>query len=315
MNSAASQYLAFALISIIVFTVYMAAVAMMRRNTVRDRLGRMVPDADIGYNENQRSASSQACENICRALGVDIEHARRDLYLPLMRAGISIDNVAVFLCAKHLIQPIFLVIAAINLYLLTQAQPGLLNALFYLIPAIIFGYLGLRGAGLYLENATQKRTKKLQRSFPDMLDLLLVCVEAGLALDAAISRVCREIRRPHPEIAEELERTRVELAVISDRTQALRNLAERTNSVAFRSLVSSLVQAEKFGTSMSDTLRVLSDDYRTKRMLIAENKAARVPVLITVPLILCIMPVFMGVILGPAIIGVTNQGGVFGDKK
>ena len=165
--------------------------------------------------------------------------------------------------------------------------------------------LGIMGPDMYLRNAREKREKILTRSFPDALDLLLVCVESGLALDGALARVCKELGRAHPAITQELNRTRLELTLLNDRAQALANLSERTDMLAFRSLVTTLLQSEKFGTSLTDTLRVLSEDFRNTRLMIAEDKAGRLPVLMTIPLITLMMPALFLIILGPAIINVS----------
>ena len=142
----------------------------------------------------------------------------------------------------------------------------------------------------------------------------MVCVESGLALDAALARVCKELDKAYPHITKELNQTRVELSLLNDRPKALMNLAERTNLIPFRSLVAALIQTEKFGTSLTDTLRVLSEDYRLTRLMNAEQKAGRLPALITIPLILLLMPAFVIVILAPPFIKVSENGGFFGNE-
>jgi tight adherence protein C len=174
--------------------------------------------------------------------------------------------------------------------------------------AFFITVIALFGPKLYLQNMIDKRKKILQRAFPDTLDLLLICVESGLALDAALTRVCNELGRAYPEMTAELNRTRLELALINDRVRALMNLGERTDMVAFRSLISALIQSERFGTSLTDTLRVLSDEFRLERLSIAEAKAARLPVMMTVPLIFLLMPAFFLIVLGPAIVKMGNDG-------
>jgi tight adherence protein C len=148
----------------------------------------------------------------------------------------------------------------------------------------------------------------LTRAFPDTLDLLLICVESGLPLDAALNRVCAELGLAYPEMTQELNRTRLELALLNDRVKALNNLAERTDLIGFRALTSSLIQSERFGTSLSDTLRVLSEEMRLDRIARIEEKAARLPVLLTIPLIFLLMPAFLLIVLGPAIISFMRQG-------
>ena len=152
------------------------------------------------------------------------------------------------------------------------------------------------------KNAKEKRHKILTQSFPDALDLLLICVESGLALDAALARVCRELKYVHPMITEELNRARIELTLLNDRSKALQNLADRTDLMAFKSLVAALLQSEKFGTSLVETLRVLSDDYRQTRMMMAEEKAAKLDAKITMVTIPFMLIALFVMILSPAII-------------
>ena len=147
-----------------------------------------------------------------------------------------------------------------------------------------------------------------------MLDLMLVCIESGLGLDAALNRVCKEMRSMYPPLVAELDRTRLELTMLGDRVIALQNLADRTEITPFRTLVSSLIQTEKFGTSLVETLRVLAEEIRTTRLFSAEQKAARIPVLITIPLILCILPAFIMIIIAPPLVKVMSNGGIFGDS-
>ena len=204
-----------------------------------------------------------------------------------------------FLNCTASVECFFLIIAVI--LVLTVADNN--KKLHYAV-AVILVVLAFFGADMYIQNERTKREKILQRSFPDALDLLLVCVESGLALDGALSRVCKELGRARPEITQELNRTRLELTLLNNRPQALTNLAERTDMMAFRSLSMTLLQSERFGTSLTDTLRVLSEDYRNTRLMIAEDKAGRLPVMMTVPLIVLMMPALFLIILGPAIIKV-----------
>lgn len=259
--------------------------------------------------EEKRSPLARTFAGVMKAMGIDVEKNVDVLKLRFRQAGIYNPNGPIFYLFAKRVVSILVVFLSIPL-LLSDASGS--TFLMHIVAGIILIGLGLFGPQLYLENIIQKRKKTLSRSFPDALDLLLVCVESGLALDAAFNRVCRELGRAHPEIAEELNRTRMELTLLNDRSQALMNLGERTDLIPFRSLAAALIQTEKFGTSLTDTLRVLSDDYRQTRLLMAENKANRLPVLITVPLILLLMPAFVMIIMGPAIVRIVNQGGIFG---
>ena len=156
---------------------------------------------------------------------------------------------------------------------------------------------------IWVRNLTDKRRKALERGLPDALDLLVICTEAGLALDAALDRVADESGKSAPEIADEFGLTSVELGFLPDRRTALDNLSTRTGLASIRGMVNALVQTEKYGTPLAQSLRVLSAEYRNERMMKAEEKAARLPATLTVPLILFILPSLFVVLLGPAIIG------------
>jgi tight adherence protein C len=155
---------------------------------------------------------------------------------------------------------------------------------------------------VFVKNAIQKRRKLIQKGLPDTLDLLVICAEAGLALDAALIRVSREMERSAPEVADEFGLTAVELGFLPDRKQALKNLIKRVRLPSIRGVVNTLMQTEKYGTPLSQALRVLAAEYRSERMLKAEEKATKLPALLTVPLIVFIMPTLFIVLLGPAIL-------------
>lgn len=160
---------------------------------------------------------------------------------------------------------------------------------------------------LLLTNAIQKRQTALSRSFPDALDLLVICVEAGLSLESALLRVTEEMGESAPVMAEEIGLTAAELAFLTDRRAAWDNLADRTGLPQVKSLATTLIQAEKYGTPVSQALRVLAQENRDSRMAAAEKKAAALPAKLTVPMILFFLPVLFMVIAGPAAIQVSRM--------
>ncbi|MCL6609710.1 MAG: type II secretion system F family protein, partial [Geminicoccaceae bacterium] len=160
---------------------------------------------------------------------------------------------------------------------------------------------------LWLSNRIAKRRQALQRALPDGLDLLVVCAEAGLSLDVALNRVAEEMAETAPELAEEFGLTAVELNFLPERRQALLNLGRRVDLPAMRGVVNTLVQTEKYGTPLSQSLRVLSAEFREQRMLKAEEKAARLPATLTVPMIVFILPTLFIVLIGPAILDVYDN--------
>lgn len=160
--------------------------------------------------------------------------------------------------------------------------------------------LAYKAPDLALKNQVDKRTAAIRKGLPDALDLMVICAEAGLTIDAAFARVARELRRAYPELGDEFSLTSVELGFLTDRRQALENLSMRVNLDALRGVVTTMIQTEKYGTPLASALRVLSAEFRNERMMRAEEKAARLPAIMTVPLILFILPTLFVVILGPA---------------
>ena len=160
--------------------------------------------------------------------------------------------------------------------------------------------LGYKGPELVLQNMIAKRTDAIRKGLPDALDLLVICAEAGLTVDAAFNRVAKELGRAYPELGEEFALTAIELSFLTERRQAFENLAYRVDLEAVKGVTTTMVQTERYGTPLASALRVLSAEFRNERMMRAEEKAARLPAIMTVPLILFILPVLFIVILGPA---------------
>jgi len=169
---------------------------------------------------------------------------------------------------------------------------------------ILATYIGMHLPWLYLKNKIQKRQLQIRRAFPDALDLLLICVESGMSIESAFNKVSQEIGSQSVALAEELTLTTAELSYLQDRRQAYENLAKRTDLDGVRSVCVALQQAERYGTPLGQTLRVLSQENRDMRMAEAEKKAAGLPPKLTVPMILFFLPVLFVVILGPAAIRV-----------
>lgn len=170
-------------------------------------------------------------------------------------------------------------------------------------------FYGLAAAGLgltlpsyVLDKMVTRQMTKLRRAFPDALDLLVVCVESGLGLAAAIQRVADELMVSHPELSTELALVNAEMRAGVDRSRALKNLADRTGLADIRGLVSLLVQTMRFGTGVADALRVYSEEFRDKRMQAAEEQAALIGTKLIFPLVLCLFPSFFIVAIGPAVL-------------
>jgi tight adherence protein C len=170
------------------------------------------------------------------------------------------------------------------------------------IYAMMGAGIGLLAPNYVLHKMVQSRMKRLRQGFPDALDLLVVCVEAGLGLGQALQRVADELMVSHPELSVELATVTAEMRASVPRETALKNLADRTGLADIRGLVGLLVQSMRFGTSVADALRVYSEEFRDKRMQAAEEQAAKMSTKLIFPLVLCMFPVFFIVAIGPAVL-------------
>lgn len=168
--------------------------------------------------------------------------------------------------------------------------------------AILLAFVGMMLPNFVLNRLIERRQRALRNAFPDALDLLIVCVESGLGLVAALQRVAGELQVSHPELAAELARINAEIQAGMERDQALRNLADRTGLDDIRGLVGLLIQSMRFGTSIADALRVYAEEFRDKRMQRAEEIAATLGTKMIFPLIFCFFPSFFLVAIGPAVI-------------
>ncbi|MGV3650203.1 MAG: type II secretion system F family protein [Devosia sp.] len=182
-------------------------------------------------------------------------------------------------------------------------RPLYLNALY----AIFIGLIGAYLPVLLLKNQTIKRQESVRRAWPDALDLILLCVESGMSVEHAFKRVAREVGEQSLPLAEELTLTTAELSFLEDRTRAYENLGRRTGLDGVKSVMTALIQADRYGTSVGQSLRVMAEEGREARMMEAEKKAAALPPKLTVPLILFFLPVLFIVIISPAIIKVMQQ--------
>ncbi|WP_374281994.1 type II secretion system F family protein [Novosphingobium sp.] len=217
----------------------------------------------------------------------------------LAQAEIRRKELAVAVIFARMILPIVLgAIAAFLIYGINYFPTwGGMKKLMGFATAVGLGY---KGPEIYLSNLISKRTDAVRKGLPDALDLLVICAEAGLTVDAAFNRVAKELGRAYPELGDEFALTAIELSFLSERRQAFENLAWRVNLEAVKGVTTTMVQTERYGTPLASALRVLSAEFRNERMMRAEEKAARLPAIMTVPLILFILPVLFVVILGPA---------------
>ncbi len=217
----------------------------------------------------------------------------------LSQAGIRRKELAIVVVFARMVLPVVLGgFAAFMIYGLNYFPSwGGMKRLMAFAAAVGLGY---KGPEIYLGNLISKRTDAIRKGLPDALDLLVICAEAGLTVDAAFNRVAKELGRAYPELGDEFALTAIELAFLSERRTAFENFASRVNLDAVKGVTTTMVQTERYGTPLASALRVLSAEFRNERMMRAEEKAARLPAIMTIPLILFILPVLFVVILGPA---------------
>ncbi len=211
--------------------------------------------------------------------------------------------VITFLAMRVLMPIVVLGVVAFYIFVVIQPDMPFIGKIAIIVAS---GSLGYYLPAVYVKNRISNRQKSIKRTWPDALDLLLICVESGMSSEHAFRKVADEIGNQSKELAEELSLTTAELSFLPDRRIAYENLGKRTNLDGVKSVVSGLMQSEKYGTSLGHVLRVLAQENRTMRMSEAERKAASLPPKLTVPMILFFLPVLFAVVITPAIIQIMN---------
>ncbi|MFC2951713.1 type II secretion system F family protein [Marinicaulis aureus] len=271
----------------------------------RDNLRKQQRDALAKKTKGLRNTTPQgAVKELVESLKLlevfDADSARKKLMMAGYRGQ---GPVFTFMTARLSLPFIVAIIAGIYVYLLDGFELDSFGKLM----ATFGGFcVGFYLPSIYISNAVSKRQKSIQETWPDALDLLLICVEAGMSIEAALQKVGDEVGPNCPELAEELGLTTAELSYLQERKQAYVNLAERTGLDSVRGVVTALVQSEKYGTPLGQSLRVMAKESRELRMQEAEKKAAALPPKLTVPMIGFFLPVLFAVILGPAIMSIMS---------
>jgi tight adherence protein C len=222
----------------------------------------------------------------------------------LIAAGYASPTAPKLFTAIRLIMLVVLPSFAVGMVVLTGSQISVFKLYLLGVGLAVFG---LYAPNLFISAKADRRREAIINGFPDSLDLMLVCVEAGLGMEAAFDRVGREMIDSHPLVAQMLSVVTLELRAGSTREEALRNMANRTQVSEIRSFSTLLIQSDKLGSSVGETLRVYASEMREKRRMRAEEKAHRLPVLISIPLVACMLPVMIGVLMLPAIIRVIRE--------
>ncbi len=253
----------------------------------------------------QRSDTTDRMRSILQSMKVLQDEQLKVAQIKLMQAGIRSKDWAVAVIFGRLVLPI--VIGGAMLYWVygTDGFAAWTPLKRYGMVAVTF-ILAYKAPDLFLQNKIKKRSDAIRKGLPDALDLLVICAEAGLTVDAAFNRVAKELGRGYPELGDEFTLTAIELGFLTERRTAFENLAMRVDLDAVKGVVTTMIQTEKYGTPLASALRVLSSEFRNERMMRAEEKAARLPAIMTVPLILFILPTLFVVILGPAACSISD---------
>jgi tight adherence protein C len=305
-------YLIVALIAVSVSALIMGLTATVASpgRVVRQRLAElktggsgMIPRESEA--RRRRQERRQALEGILQALGSRVtgESARRTSYLRklTMEAGYQHPNAPALFMAARLMAMVGLGFGISLLLSLVDVSSTL-----RIMGIVVGALLGWMAPFMVLKQKIRKRKKAMQRGLADALDLMVVCVEAGLGVNQALMRVAEEMDRVCPEISDELTMVALEMRAGTPRESALKNMAERTGLEDIRSWVNMMIQTERFGTSIADSLRIHSDTLRVKRKQRAEEAAAKLTVKMLIPLVLFVFPALFVVILGPAFISLRD---------
>jgi tight adherence protein C len=278
----------------------MKSVAIEREKIRQRERERLARGDKVTLRQSPKQYMQHAVERFNLKKWVGQEEAREKL----LQAGYRGEAPYVAYLFFRMVTPaITLAFAVVYIFFVIQVdQPTMIKVGMCLFAT----YAGMQLPWLFLKNRIQKRQLSVKRAFPDALDLLLICVESGMSIEAAFKRVSEEIGSQSIPLAEELTLTTAELSYLQDRRQAYDNLARRTGLEGVRSVCVALQQAERYGTPLAQTLRVLAQENRDMRMAEAEKKAAALPPKLTVPMILFFLPVLFIVILGPAAIRVMS---------
>ncbi len=302
-------------------SVFAVLVAIYSATTVKDPMARRVKalnarreqlKAGIVASTNKRKKLTNKNQAADRVRGIlsNFKMLQEDQIVKtqtkLLQAGIRAKDLAYFVIAARFLTPLVLGITAIILIYVVDFWPDWGAMKKYMVTAGVF-VGSYKAPDIWLKNKISKRSDAIRKGLPDALDLLVICAEAGLTVDAAFNRVAKELGKAYPELGDEFGLTAIELGFLNERRNAFENLAQRVDLEAVRGVVTTMIQTEKYGTPLASALRVLSAEFRNERMMRAEEKAARLPAIMTVPLILFILPTLFVVILGPAACAISDN--------
>lgn len=280
----------------------------LERDEIRARERARMHSENASKNQkiNLRKENNKSAVRIVDKLNLRNALADHNTVKKLRSAGYRTQNALnVFLAARALLPIVTLSLSLLYVFAL-DGIPEQTTGVKVLI-VIACAYFGFYLPVIFISNKIGKRKASIQKSWPDSLDLMLICVESGVTIELAMKRAAEEIAEQSPELAEEFVLTTAELSYLQDRRVAFENLGSRTDLDVVQAICQALIQSEKYGTPVAQALRVLAQESRDMRMAKAEEKAAALPPKLTVPMILFFLPVLFGVVLGPAYIQVMDK--------
>jgi tight adherence protein C len=254
--------------------------------------------AESKQGRNLRNTPKSFMQNVVKQFKLEKVLGAEENKDKLRMAGLRGQAPMVTFLFFRFVMPFILMIAAF-IYL-NVVNDFDLKPMMRVVASLGAGFVGFYAPNMFVANLISRRQQVIKRAFPDTLDLMLICVEAGMSIEAAFNRVSKEIAASSIEMAEELSLTTAELSYLRERREAYENLAKRTGLPGVKAVSTSLIQAERYGTPIGNALRVLAQENRDMRMAEAERKAAGLPPKLTVPMIVFFLPVLFVVILGPA---------------
>ncbi|KQO76975.1 type II secretion system F family protein [Rhizobium sp. Leaf262] len=276
------------------------------RDQIRSRERSRMSEATKGEKASLRATNNKSATRIVERFNLREALVDANTVNKLRAAGYRSQNALnTFLAARFILPFVFLLLAFLWVFVMGNLDTRPFGI--RLMAVLGFGYLGFYAPNIFISNQMSKRQKSIKRAWPDALDLMLICVESGVSMEAAMRRVAEEMADQSPELAEEMVLTTAELSFLQDRRTALENLGLRTQLDGVKSVVQALIQAERYGTPLAQALRVLAQEGRDERMNEAEKKASALPPKLTVPMILFFLPVLIAVILGPAGIRISDS--------
>ena len=298
------------LFAIVAALVYLALGSFSRRAQIRaglQTLGteRRETQTAASLRETNNNSAWSSLADMVERTGLSLNDSKNDrLRDKLIEAGYTHPSAPRIFTLCRLILPFILVLGFVLLMYSRPEPPGFFSL--YIFGSVL-GFIGLYLPNIYVQAKADRRREQIVNGFPDCLDLLLVCVEAGLGIEAGMDRVGREMVQSHPLVSQLLSVAVLRLRAGASREEAFRKMADMAGVDEIRSFTTLLVQSDKLGTSISSTLRVYAGEMREKRRMRAEEKAHRIPVLISVPLVVCMLPTMIGVLMLPASIRVVRD--------